>query len=231
MKTTPTLKLIIVVAGMALIIAAQWRATSRLRHENQELKVAQEQAGQTRAEMEQATHAAAQRESEAQSLTAEVVALRKEVETVRQELEQARSSARQAGTSARGAPARPGQTAPGVPWQRPAQERRLFYMQPAVRTNLAPLPADHRYSFKTSGRVDDVELWSSITRDTVLAGPDWSPSEPLPLSFTDGERIARGELGKLVQDESSWDLIHISLSRPLDRGSKKMVLRVPLQTH
>ena len=101
----------------------------------------------------------------------------------------------------------------------------MFHMHPTVRTNFAPLPPalppEHLYAYRTGGRVDDVELWGSITRDTVIAGPDWWPSQPLPLSFTDGETIARGELRKLVHDEPSWELTDISLHRLLDRRSTK----------
>jgi hypothetical protein len=94
-------------------------------------------------------------------------------------------------------------------------------MHPTVRTDLAPLPSEYRDSYKSGGRVDDVELWNSITSETITAGPDWWPSQPLPLSFTDGESIAREELRRLVRDEVRWEISDIRLHRLRDGGSTK----------
>jgi hypothetical protein len=221
MKTSATLKLVILFGAMVIVMAAQWRAYSRLRQENRELQGIREQAEQVRTELEQATQTSVQHESEAQSLRTEVVTLRSELQTVRKELEQAQTAAKKAATSAQGALPRTGASLqPGVAGRWSSRERTVFHMHPTVRTNLAPLPSEYRCSYKSGGRVDDVELWNSITGETITAAPDWWPSQPLPLSFTDGEKIARDELRKLVSDEPQWEITGI-LHRLRDGSSAK----------
>ena len=44
---------------------------------------------------------------------------------------------------------------------------------------------------------------ATMTHDLMQAGPDWTPSMPLPLSFGKAEEIARAELKKLVPDADS----------------------------
>lgn len=66
--------------------------------------------------------------------------------------------------------------------------------------------------------VDDIYLSSDISQASVLASPDWSSSEPLPLSFTEAERIARDELRKLVHNEPAWEVSSIALNRwPMEK--------------
>jgi hypothetical protein len=83
MKTSTSLKLVILFAAAILIMAAQWRTVSRLKDENRVLQGVREQAEQTRTQLEQAVQAATQHESEAQSLRAEVLTLRDEIHTER----------------------------------------------------------------------------------------------------------------------------------------------------
>jgi hypothetical protein len=52
-----------------------------------------------------------------------------------------------------------------------------------------------------------------ITRRFIDAGPDWSPSLPLPLSMTKAEEIARAQLRKLGTDDLGWEVTDLSLKR------------------
>ena len=62
-------------------------------------------------------------------------------------------------------------------------------------------------------KIDDMSLRSSIPRQMVDSGPDWWPSKPLPLSFSAAEQIGREELGKIIENESIWELTEITLQR------------------
>jgi hypothetical protein len=75
------------VAVLLVVIVAQWFMFSRIRHENDVLRDAKAQAGQSRAELEMATENARQREAEAQSLRTELASLRGEFQRLRQELD------------------------------------------------------------------------------------------------------------------------------------------------
>lgn len=221
MKTSATFKLMILFSGMVLVMAAQWRTNSRLRQENRGLTEVRVQAEQVRTDLERAMHTSAENESETQSLRTEVITLRNDLQTVRQELVQAQTAAKTA-TSSRDTLSRTdARPQPGTPGSRPSRERTTFRMHPTIRTNLEQLPPEHRYTAKTNGDIDDVKLWNSISFESVEAGPDWWPSHPLPLSFTDGEAIAREELRKLVCEEPQWALKEIRLLRMLDGGSAK----------
>jgi hypothetical protein len=56
-----------------------------------------------------------------------------------------------------------------------------------------------------------------MTHDQMQAGPDWTPSMPLPLSFGKAEEIARAELKKLVPDAVSWEVTDLELKRDEDQ--------------
>lgn len=47
---------------------------------------------------------------------------------------------------------------------------------------------------------------ASIDRQSVLAAPTWSPSQPLPLDFARVEEIARRELRRFVDNDAAWRL-------------------------
>ncbi|MBL9174779.1 MAG: hypothetical protein JNL10_14675 [Verrucomicrobiales bacterium] len=224
MKTSPWIKVVTLFAGMVIILAAQWRIGSRIREEDRELQGLREQAEQTRTELERATETSMQRDSEAKSLREEVIKLRDELGMVRQELKEAKSDAAKVATASLGSVHRTSTGGPsptsGVPVRTPSEERTVFHIRPVVRTNLAASPSDFFPAYKSAGRVDDVELWNGIPRETVSAGPDWWPSLPLPLNFTDGEAIARRELGRLVNDEAGWEVREVHLYR-LNRSSTK----------
>jgi hypothetical protein len=232
MKTSTSLKVVILFSGMVIVLAAQWRTVSRLRHENQQLLGVREQAVQTRAELEQATQVSAQHESEAQMLRAEVVTLRSEVQSVRQELEQSKTSMIHRAVSPSPAPVRFGSgtispSSPGDPgFLVSLHPRQQYHLWPAVRTNMTPFSTEAP-AYSARFFLDDIELCSRIPQEAVLSSPDWSPLQPLPLSFDDAEQVARDELRKLTHDESSWEVGEISLGR-LSRGSQKWFYSIRL---
>jgi hypothetical protein len=211
MKISTSFKVVLLFAGTLVVIAAQWRTVSRLRYENRELQGAREQAAQTRAELEQVTQSSAQHESEAETLRTEVVTLRNELQTVRRELEQHRRIALHAPAaqplfhSSREARA-PALTATSKSGQE-------HYLSSSGRANLFPFDSNAGWLFENGFYVDDLRLVSGISLKTVNTGPDWSPSEPLPLSFSAAEETGRAELQKLVQNERSWYLWEITLRR------------------
>ena len=234
MKTSAATKLVILFAGMAVVMAAQWRTASRLREENRDLQGVREQAKQARTELEQATQASARHESEAQSLRTEVVALRSEIQSVRHELERAKASAVQRHLPAAPSPVgfdnTPTLTPPplGAAFFAALHQRQQYHMWPTIRTNLPPLSLDNR-ACSHYFWLDDLELFSGISKESVLSSPDWSPSQPLPLSFADAEQVARDEFRKLAQDESAWEVDSIALHRMWESGSPKWYYSVTLR--
>lgn len=217
MKASVSIQRVILFAGMTIVAVAQWRMGSRLRRENQELQGVREQFEQTRAELDEVTRTSTLLDSEVQSLRDEAITLRVELGLVRQDLREAKSVTGRAATAAIGAVRPTRSAAPSsvssASGRWPYEERTVFHMHPNVRTNLETLPSDFSYAFKSGGRVDDVELWNGIPRESISAGPDWSPSLPLPLTFTEGEAIARKELGRLVNDEPGWEVREVHLYR------------------
>lgn len=69
------------------------------------------------------------------------------------------------------------------------------------------------WHFQISGK----QYTTTMTRDRLLAGPDWTSSMPLPLSFGKAEEIARTELKKLGPDAVSWEVTDIWLKRYEDQ--------------
>lgn len=211
--------MVILFGGMVVVMAVQWRTVSRVRYENRELQGVREQADQNRTELEQATQAAKQHESEVQSLRAEVVTLRSELQTVRFELGQVTNAVRQAALAAERSRSRLSGGIPSAPTFsafQPPKDKRTTHLHPNALLNLSPRLPSSSYVHRSAGMLDGVELWNGITKETVLSGAAWSPSEPLPLSFSSAEEIARGELGRLVHDEPKWKLREIQLHRLWD---------------
>jgi hypothetical protein len=54
---------------------------------------------------------------------------------------------------------------------------------------------------------------ATLSRAQVSASPEWSPSALLPLTPAKAEAIARGELRKLVSDDSTWVVEEFMLRR------------------
>ena len=104
-------------------------------------------------------------------------------------------------------------------------------MQPGVLTNLGPVSAEDMGPNQNSFFLDDVELATGLSKQSILSGPNWTPSEPLPLGLADVEQIARAQLRTIVQDEPSWVVLDISLlrlSEPNLQGSPKWQYTVML---
>ena len=236
MKTSPTFKVVMLFGAMLIVIAAQWRANSQLRQENRALPEVREQAEllraqaeQSRTELEQTAQASAHHESDAQALRKEVGSLQTELQTIRQaltnELAKAQTLARKGGATPKPLSYT---NMVRTNWP-PSRERTVFHMNPAAHTNLESVSPKGRYHMQHSGLVDDIAFWHSITSETIMGGPDWHPSQSLPLSFADGEKVARAELRKIVSDEPNWEVTQINLhqlgddiwKRPLSGGPGK----------
>ncbi len=52
--------------------------------------------------------------------------------------------------------------------------------------------------------LNNVQYWARISEEALLSAPDWTPSKPLPLDFTNAEAIARTQLRNLVADDAGW---------------------------
>jgi hypothetical protein len=88
----------------------------------------------------------------------------------------------------------------------------ITHLNPEIRGSLNVHTNDDA-AMKSGGVLDGLSLWNSIGLKAVLSGPDWEPSEPLPLNVTEAEKIARAELRRLVRDEPSWFVYEIALWR------------------
>ena len=211
MKTNFLLKVVVFFAvTMAMVVP--WRTVSRLRTENRELHTVREQAEQTRVELEQVLQASAQHESNAQSFRTEIEALKSELQGVRFQLEFATNAARQAVLAAKSprAALSSGMQSSSID---PSEAGRFSHLYPSVLTNLTTAANPSSYAYRAGGSIDGVQLWNGIKEDTARGSVNWSPTDPLPLSFTGAEDIARGELRQLVHDEPKWSVSEISLHR------------------
>jgi len=54
---------------------------------------------------------------------------------------------------------------------------------------------------------------AEIDQTLITAGPDWAPTQPLPLKLGVVEESARAELRKLIKDDSTWEVTEINLRR------------------
>ena len=61
--------------------------------------------------------------------------------------------------------------------------------------------------------LDGLEYVAKLEKNQACGGPDWAPSKPLPLSFVAAEKIARGEIRNLVNDEPTWQVSNLELNR------------------
>lgn len=69
--------------------------------------------------------------------------------------------------------------------------------------------------------INRVGYKAAISGVQIAASPDWDASQPLPVSFTRLEQIARQELAKLETDGDSWSVNSFELhSIPSDHGIK-----------
>jgi hypothetical protein len=158
--------------------------------------------------MEQVAH----NEVEAQALQDVTVALRREIASLKAGVH------RSPEPSAPIAAVRNYTSSPSGPSLMPSLAKGQFYhMQPEAYTKLTPLSAKDLGPHGNRFFLDGVELVSGLSRQSILSGPDWNPSQPLPFAFADAEQIARAQLRAVVQDERSWEVSAISLY-PLMEG-------------
>lgn len=62
-------------------------------------------------------------------------------------------------------------------------------------------------------QVGDKHYRARITKDEIVACPDWRPTMPLPLSLARAEEISRAELRKFGVDDAGWDVRDLHLKR------------------
>ena len=214
MKTSATLRVVILFGVMVVVMAAQWRTTSQLRQENRELQRVRDQTEQARIGLGQAS---AQHESEAQSLRTELTTLRVELQTVRQELVLATNAVKQATLAAERSRLRVGGDLPTITCTQITGSGLYPHLRLGALTNLAKSLPVGSFVHRAGGALDGVKLWNSLTGEEVLAGAPWSLSERLPLSIPGAEEIARRELRRFVRDEPLWEVDEIQWHRLSNR--------------
>jgi len=52
---------------------------------------------------------------------------------------------------------------------------------------------------------------AEIPSEAIASGPEWTPAAPLPMTFDKAVQVARGELRKIVGDDSKWEITEINL--------------------
>lgn len=55
-------------------------------------------------------------------------------------------------------------------------------------------------------QIEGASYRSWMAAASLQASPDWTASQPMPVSFARLEQVARGELAKLVTDDASWSV-------------------------
>jgi hypothetical protein len=105
------------------------------------------------------------------------------------------------------------------------------HFRPGFRTNLPafyPIEAPALNTWMVWG---NVKLLSGIRQTTVEEGPDWTPADPLPLSFSRAEKVGREQLNALVEDERNWEMNGIQLQRSaLEASKSKWTCRIEFQS-
>jgi hypothetical protein len=216
---------VIILSGMLLVIAWQWQTTRRLRDENQQLQTAKQQDEESLAQAERRAETSAKRAAEAQDSVEEVVSLRAEVQKLRQDLERPRLAPARRALGSPPMQAGP-ETGPLPPKAAFAQSHysgpmpTFAHMSPDGFAKLSAQALEGTPYSSGGGQIDGLRLCNTLSKEATLSGPDWDPSQPLPLSFTSVEDIARAELRKLVKDEPMWAVEGISLARWNDHPQK-----------
>jgi len=209
--------LAIILSGMLLAVVVEWRTATRFREENLELRRAKQEVEENFAQAGSVAAASAEEAAaEARHSVQEVATLRSELQAVRQELERANAlgarsifnySGSSTGLQTGGIRFQPSllqaQSPPGTPTS--------SHLLPDALARLGAQSREGTRYHDGGGQIDGVRLFSTISKESALSGPDWTPSQPLPLSFAAAEEIARAELRKLVQDEQTWFVRSVSL--------------------
>jgi len=193
--------LAIILSGMLLAVVVEWRTATRFREENLELRRAKQEVEENFAQAGSVAAASAEEAAaEARHSVQEVATLRSELQAVRQELERANAL----GARSIFQPSLlQAQSPPGTPTS--------SHLLPDALARLGAQSREGTRYHDGGGQIDGVRLFSTISKESALSGPDWTPSQPLPLSFAAAEEIARAELRKLVQDEQTWFVRSVSL--------------------
>ena len=77
-------------------------------------------------------------------------------------------------------------------------------------------------------QLGDKHYRARITKEEILAGPEWRPTVPPPLSLARAEEIGRGELRKLGVDDAGWEVtdLHLKRLRSSDQAKWYYVVRL-----
>src|SRR5882724_9532281 len=62
-------------------------------------------------------------------------------------------------------------------------------------------PVGHRF------QIDGIPHTALIEHGAIIATKPWDPSQPLPLSLSEVEQVARKELRKLVPNDKIWEIV------------------------
>jgi hypothetical protein len=85
-------------------------------------------------------------------------------------------------------------------------------------------PKGFGWVFNVNGK----QYEAKISLEQIAAGLGWTPAAALPLSFAKAEEIARGELRKLVTDDSTWEVTELNLRRSGEQADSKWFYLVKL---
>jgi hypothetical protein len=220
MKPAKFILAVTTIAGLLFVIAAQRHLISKLRAEKHELLEIREQAVQAETELAQSRQMAEQQANELQQLRTEAAATQGALQKTQQELAVARNTAKNDVKNNPYTLLNP-PPPPDLNLLRVSRGNSISRLRPGISTNLPAEDDLARYVFRSSGQIGDLQMWNCITRESVIAGPDWLVSQPLPLSFTDAEATGREQLRKLVEDEPSWEIDSITLHNLNETGSTK----------
>jgi hypothetical protein len=217
------MRLLLVLSG-AVVMVMQGCSVTRLKRENLKLQGLQQDAARIRKDLEQARKSSLRHEFDAQSLRTEAGRLRQELKVARQELTQARQD-QAAVSSSRGAAHAPAYPGTG---SQPVRNQSLIHLMPEALARLQPHSIDPSTLTSVNCCIDGVWLENIINRDDVSAGPDWEPSQPVPLSSQEAEWKARQEIRRLFRDGDRWVMNGASLHD--DHGSRKWYYSISFQS-
>ncbi len=80
-------------------------------------------------------------------------------------------------------------------------------------------------------QLGDKHYRARITKEEILARPEWGPTVPPPLSLARAEEIGRAELRKLGVDDAGWEVtdLHLKRLRGSDQPKWYYVVRLARQ--
>jgi hypothetical protein len=196
-----------------------------LKTENHQLKTSRDEQNQNLAELTDSYKESVSRAAEADTLRTEITNLHSDLANAQAGFSEALSNLSLAQLSQRddstAAPAPgihdhkwPVKTVTNTP---PSNSPHLI---PGVVATLRQDSSDLAPAYAAHGTVDGIKIVNVLTQESASSGPTWSISEPLPLSFTSAEEIARTELRRFLQDEPSWQVERIQLTKSDERMNR-----------